>query len=455
MNNKYKRRSAKEFLKDLKGLFSHDNKRSIREQGNMVLGGPYNSTSKYIPSLELFTIGDFVRAVQMIGNSVASVDFQIYKDTKGKWEYDKNNIWNTLLNKKPNQEMTPHEMKKNIVWNIFIYGRASLFIERDPMTKEPIALIPIFSNYLKREVIDGVPQYKITGSSSTETSMNNVISSNVNDVIIPNEDLIWLPYETWDNIQNVEFRTLYSFALNKIRENDKSTLNALANDAGLAMFVKLKDSSNAQQQEEVAANLKESTRQMKDTGMFAFVYDEKIEIESNNSLYQKPIGIEMRKYVTQEIAAKFGIPPSFLGVEIPNTSSLQLNKFYLDNAIKPILNNIISRIQYTIFGDNKKYKIKYSLIELSGINLMENMEVITKGINSGVMTINEAREMIGLNPRDDGDKLYANGTLLPIDKLGTRLESEAKKFDSEADKNLAEVESIQEGKPLQEENFKN
>lgn len=449
MNNK--RRSAKEFLKDLKGLFSHDNRRTISEQGQMVLGGPYNSTSTRIPSMELFTIGDFVRAVQMIGNSVASVEFQIYKDTKGKWEYDKNNIWNSLLNKKPNSEMTPHEMKKNIVWNIFVYGRAAIYIERDPTTKEPINLIPIFSNYLTREVIKGIPQYKITGASSTETSRNNVIGPDVNNVIIPNEDLIWLPYETWDNIQNVEFRTVYSFALNKIRENDKSTLNALANDAGLALFVKLKDSSNSKQQQEVAENLKESTRLMKDTGMFAFVYDEKIEIESNNSLYQKPIGIEMRKYVTQEIAAKFGIPPSFLGVEIPNTSSLQLNKFYLDNAIKPILNNIISRIQYTIFGDNKKFKIKYSLIELSGINLMENMEVITKGINSGVMTINEAREMIGLNPRDDGDKLYANGTLMPIEKLGLRIESETKKFDSEAEKNLAEVDNIQNGTPTVED----
>lgn len=423
----------------IKGFFKHDKPTTTTESGTIALGGNYWSATKNIPTAELITIGDFFRCVQLISDSVAEIDFNVYKFEKNNWKYDSSNIWNVLLNKTPNNELSAYEFKKIIVSNLFIYGAAYIYIYRDDRNK-PIELIPIFSNYITREVVNGEPVYYLLPLEGVDPKTKK----DIDKVKLPAEDVIYIPWETLDNIKNVNFKNIFSNTLNKIIENDKSTLNAFKNDTGLSLWVKLQDASNRNQRERVAQSLKETAEHLKQTGMMAFVYDDKMEIQANDKFISSPISIELRKYVAQELAAKFGIPPAYLGVEIPNQSTAQLAKYYLDRAIRPVLARIIKKIEYTIFKDitikKDKYKIRYNTLFLEGLDAKDKIDVASRGVNGGIFTINEARDYVGLDPIDGGDTLYANGTLQPIKLLDEKVEAEIEKVN-------AETENIKEQEP--------
>lgn len=430
---------ANKLINFFKNLFTHPNETTIRETGSIALGSGFTQTAKYISTIELLTMGDFIRCVQMIGDSIAEVDFNLYKLEKGVWKYDTTNAWNVLLNKTPNDEISAYEFKKIIVNNLFIYGRAFIYIFRDKAGK-PIELIPMYSNYVKRVVNNGVPEYFITSTNGDTNDYKK--TQEILETKIPAEDIIYIPWEQFDNVQNSEFRTLYINTLNKIKENDKSTLNAFKNDTGLSLWVKLPDASNKQQRLMVAQGLKETHEVLKETGMLAFVYDDKMTIESNDKFISSPISIELRKYVAQELASKFGIPPAFLGIENPNQSLSQTSKYYLDRAVKPILMRIIKKIEYAIFKElglkKEKYKIRYNTLFLEGLDAKEKIDVASKGVNGGIFTINEARDYVGLDPIENGDVLFANGTLQPIHQVGEKIQAEKEKIQ-------AETEAIENG----------
>lgn len=432
---------ANKFLNFFKKIFKHDEPSTIKEAGTIALGGNYWSAAKYLNTAELLTIGDFIRCVQMIGDSIAEIDFNVYKFEKGQWKYDVNNIWNVLLNKTPNNEINSYELKKIIVNNLFVYGAAYIYIFRDAQNK-PIELIPCFSNYIIRKVVNGTPEYFLTNYDTL--TEKEIPKKEFENIKIPAEDIIYIPWESFDNVKNSQFRTLFVNTLNKIVENDKSTLNSFKNDTGLSLWVKLQDASNREQRAKVAESLKETNEYLKTTGMMAFVYDDKMEIQSNDKFISSPISIELRKYVAQELAAKFGIPPSFLGIEIPNQSTSQLSKFYLDRAVRPILSRIIKKIEYTIFKEfiskKDKYKIRYNTLFLEGLDAKDKIDVASRGVNGGIFTINEARDYVGLDPIDGGDKLYANGTLQPINLLGEKLQVE---IDNAKNENNEENENIE------------
>ena len=46
-------------------------------------------------------------------------------------------------------------------------------------------------------------------------------------------------------------------------------------------------------------------------------------------------------------------------------------------------------------------------------------ENIVSAVNAGIMTRNEAREVIGLNPIDGGDDVYINASLFPLGSEST------------------------------------
>jgi HK97 family phage portal protein len=61
-----------------------------------------------------------------------------------------------------------------------------------------------------------------------------------------------------------------------------------------------------------------------------------------------------------------------------------------------------------------RMRITHDFDDLLKLDKGERMEAHQKGINSGVITPNEARQEEDLPPLDGGDELYANGTIQPL-----------------------------------------
>lgn len=175
-----------------------------------------------------------VRAVQLIANDIAKVNFNHRKKLDGEWVNLSDSKLLYLLNEAPNTNQTPWEFKKSIIWNLLLYGYAPILIIRNEKF-EAIELLPVFPYYIRKEEINGEITYTYLKTK--------------NPFRLYKDEVIWIDYELVDGFDNLNIRTLFKSTIAKVRENELSTLNAIKNDLRYNLFVKIKDATNKEQRE--------------------------------------------------------------------------------------------------------------------------------------------------------------------------------------------------------------
>lgn len=441
-----KKSKLKQVYESVKEIFSHNEERTIKEMGTRVLGGSFYDANKYLSTQQLLVASDFVRCVQILARDLSKIEFDHLEEKKinGSKHFfkTKESKWHKLWNINPSNDLSPSELKKVIVWNLILYGAAAIWIVKD-LDGEPTELIPIYRNYINRVFENGAPRYKINISGYTENSDQANKNYIDEEMWLEDDEIIWIPYEIMDNYKNVEVRNLFSTTINKMVQNDLSMLNAFQNDTGLSMIIKTKGYSSEEQKSQIASNLKEASLQMKQTGMLAFIIDDKMEVLPNTAFTASPISIDFRNKVVMELASRFGIPPIYLGIETPNTSIAQLNRIYLDVGFEPLANTIVEKISYSIFKNKSGNKISYSTRKLAGLDYTEKITAASQAINAGLMTLNEGREWLDLPAVEEGNQLFVNAATQPLNNLISKSNAETKKLESEASKFDAETTKIE------------
>ncbi|MHA3795755.1 phage portal protein [Mycoplasma sp. HF14] len=375
----------------------------------------YNTESKLIRTLtppELLTYSSVVRSFQMLANDIAKVNFQFIQENNGTKNIQQNNI-TYILNKKPCKDLTPWEFKKVIVWNLLIHGTAPIFIERDNKG-EITQLVPAHPSFISKNE-DGTFLLK---------------KSDTNPITLPEDSVIWIEYELIGGLEDTSFRQLFKSTISKVRENELAMLNAIKNDFSYSMFLKIQNATDQKQREQANKAMQEMLEMQKREGRFAVVIDEKWDFGNAMNTASGKIDFQTRNSIGREFASCLGIPPAKLGYDDPNkyNSSSELNKAYIDNSLKPLLINITQRLTYALCTQPNE-EINFKIIDLLSIDLKALQEFAASGINSGYLTPNEVRELIGLPKHPDGDILLANGTLTPVNILGSQTDIKRKEVD--------------------------
>lgn len=129
--------------------------------------------------------------------------------------------------------------------------------------------------------------------------------------------------------------------------------------------------------------------------------------------------IESRKMNREEIAAVFDIAPTLIGIlEHATFSNVteQMRGFYRD-TMAPVIESLQSVMdKYVGSYWPRKNIMRFAVDEVIRGDYEVRVEAAHKGIATGVMTPNEARDLIGLNRYEDtkADLLYANAAIQPL-----------------------------------------
>lgn len=133
--------------------------------------------------------------------------------------------------------------------------------------------------------------------------------------------------------------------------------------------------------------------------------------------------IEARKMNREEIAAVFDIAPTLIGIlEHATFSNVteQMRGFYRD-TMAPVI-ELIQSVMDKYVGSYwaRKNVMRFAVDEVIRGDYEVRVEAAHKGIATGVMTPNEARDLIGLNRYEDpkADKLYANSAIQQLGEPG-------------------------------------
>lgn len=136
---------------------------------------------------------------------------------------------------------------------------------------------------------------------------------------------------------------------------------------------------------------------------------------------------ELKKYSALQIAAAFGVKPNHLNdydKSSYSNSEMQNLTFYIDTLLY-ILTLYEEEFNIKLLTESERLKglhFEFNVASILKGDLKTQAECLTKYVQSGIYTINEARKKAGLTAIDGGDVIVINGSYVPLEKLGIAYE---------------------------------
>ena len=129
--------------------------------------------------------------------------------------------------------------------------------------------------------------------------------------------------------------------------------------------------------------------------------------------------LETRKFQTEDIARFMGVPSVLINDTSGTTawgSGIQqiMEGFYKLN-LRPYLERLESSMKKHLIpmSDWGRVEFEFDFDALLRADAKTRAEAQRASINAGVLTPNEARKQEGRAPKDGGDEIYLNGSLVP------------------------------------------
>lgn len=130
--------------------------------------------------------------------------------------------------------------------------------------------------------------------------------------------------------------------------------------------------------------------------------------------------LESRKFSVEEICRWFGVPPhkiqhlersTFNNIEHQAIEAVQ-------DCLLPWCRRLESEADVKFFGRVNRGRM-YTRLNIATMlrgDTLSQSEALTKQVNGGIRQINEARELLDLNPIDGGDTTLVQGAMVPLER---------------------------------------
>jgi len=115
---------------------------------------------------------------------------------------------------------------------------------------------------------------------------------------------------------------------------------------------------------------------------------------------------ELKNQTMKRICGLFGVPPAMLGIQDMkyNNTQTMLDEFY-KSTMCPLITNIEQKFKASLLAGYPNLKIQFQTEDFLKGAPLDQMNYAVAGVNSGIMTPNEAREYLGKQNLADADKL--------------------------------------------------
>lgn len=136
---------------------------------------------------------------------------------------------------------------------------------------------------------------------------------------------------------------------------------------------------------------------------------------------------ELSKYTALQIAGAFGIKPNQINdyeKSSYSNSEMQQLSFYVDTELY-ILKQYEEEINYKLLDPSEIEQGSYFKFNENVIlrtDMKSQSEILTKYVQNGIRTANEARELLDEPALEGGDELMCNGNFIKLTQLGMNYE---------------------------------
>lgn len=377
-------------------------KRSVEPENIFGLALNYNGYSTYKTSLAL-TLSAVYRCVEVITNGVASLPVKLYRiDDKG-YKMELNDELSYVLGKKPNKKMNAFTFYKLIVKDILMSGNAYALIMRDGGKVVSLQYVPA-GLVSPIDKIDHI-EYLVTGIKG----------------VVRQEDILHFMNYTDNGVFGISVLTHARRTLGIADAGDKSAENFYKSGGCTSGFLKFDGPSSGKQREEILSAWNQATGGP-NSGPNGIAV-----LPCNVNYTQLSVDpadaqlLESREFSVVEICRFFGVSPNmcFDMTHASYNNSEMAELAFLNDTLRPILTKIEMEMEIKLFDREDRMDVKFDVNELLRTDKKSQAEWFTKLFNLGVLSPNDIRKELDLEPVDGGDIHCAQVNLTSIKNLET------------------------------------
>lgn len=329
---------------------------------------------------------DIFAAVKIIASDVASSELM----GKGKIVQ--------LLNDNPNGHTSSWHFFFCMAANVLLNGNAFAEIERDKDGKV-IAVHQLTNSSVNVKQLDN-------GSIIYETSKDDGKRYK-----LESKDVLHFKYFTTDGL--IGLSPLYALTGElKLQDSGNKLLagffNRGVNGGGI---LKVKKSDLDVAAKEAIRKKFDDANGSTDNALKTIVLDETFDytpVQINTEILKL---VNSNDWTTKQIAKVYGLSTDRLGVEASHSNTEQSNRMYLQNTLTHYLKAFESELYNKLETD-----ITFNVDRFTS-DAQTTLENAVKAVQGSLMTVNEARLKIGLEPIEGGDRLLAPSTYTHLDRL--------------------------------------
>lgn len=341
-------------------------------------------------------------AMSMISNSIASLPIYVkqYKD----------NARTILPNHKIQKlfyEMlqSKHTVIKQIVWDLLLYGESFIYIKR--VGGKPEKLIYMQHGDVQ---VDYRKEYDMV--------QYNCANHKVVPHIVKQQDMLHFARDTRDGINGRGFLVFAAQAIKLCGYTQQAVEDYFRSGCALTGLLKFKQGLRGINQSDLRNQwMQIHSHGQRGAGLGVLGGDcDYIPISQNSAESQM---LETRLFNIEEIARFFNISPVLLGDLRYNTynSIEQAQIEYVQHTLMPIINLLEEEINRKLITVSTQY-IDFDETYLLIADKQTMANFITSTVSNGIMSRNEARVKIGLNPIEGGDDLIIPFTKIEDNTIG-------------------------------------
>ena len=331
-----------------------------------------------------------VSAVELISNAVANLPFK----------YNNSRAEELLMN--PNPEQSQMEFFKELTTDLLLFGNAYVYLNT---VRNNIKELWLLEPYAITVVDNGqeIVRYEMRIGSNSQVFTPEQICH----IKIPNPTD---PFSGRSILRSIEL-TIQQYVYTKewnanLMKNGARPLGAFVTQENLTKeeFEELKN--------QVSLQFSGKTNAGKPLVLEGGLDWKEISISPRELDW-----LESLKSLIKEIAVAFGIAPELLGDSENKTYSnfTEARKQLYYNTVLPLSETIIYELNKAFARYmNISFEIDYNDIDALSEDRNAVFEQATRGAQAGVLTINEAREMLGLPKIQGGDQIFMNASLMPM-----------------------------------------
>ncbi|MFL1908155.1 phage portal protein [Plesiomonas shigelloides] len=375
--------------------------RSISIDDFMQMAGvPNTGSGEYVSAGTAESLPAVMNAVSVISEAVATMPCYLYRvrHTNGREarEWLSDNPVDFLLNERPNDCQTPYQFKRTMMRHCLLNGNAYAVIKwgRDGNPKSlhpyaPYAVVP-------ERIGDHRYRYTIT------EPFTGVVRTYLQ------EEVLHLRYASDDGFLGRSPITICREALGLGLAQQRHGASIMKDGmmaSGIVATKEWLDSVKGKQ----ALDALERYKGAKNAGKTP-ILEGGMEYKQLGMSNQDAEWLSSRRFSIEDIARMFNVSPIFLQEYSNSTYSnfSEASRAFLTMTMRPWLANFEQQIKAALLiatpAKGSRYVIEFDSADLLRATPTERYETYEKGIKSGIMNPNEAREREGMAPREGGDE---------------------------------------------------